>query len=309
MDSGSGGGSGGVGLVRWLCHSRDDEWGAELRAGNLRRLCSATETKAMRTKDVRDVLGGVGGAHTVPQGGFARSVVLDTEEVGGALWRFVCGGGPTRLAKPGAHRMRARPNPDTKKMSKAEIKAAAHAKAHEGGWVDDDPSVVPAAAAAAKAADAEANHPLAPNPHHARWCRELFGDSPEAVGGRLFGWLVRPAGPLKTAVQAYFRRVLNAGFTAGLFHAHSTVVCSFYRMESTNCGDKRLLVTFPHHVLFIHTSNTRIYELLCQVKKLLCFWVFWVCCHRTYRRVLMFHLRACTLKHLIHTNLDATRVC
>lgn len=60
---------------------------------------------------------------------------------------------------------------------------------------------------------------LAPNPYHARWCRELFGDSPEAVGGRLFSWLVRPAGPLKTAVQAYFKRVLKAGYTVGVCRA------------------------------------------------------------------------------------------
>lgn len=232
MDGGGGGrgGRGGVGAkgatvgsgsARWLCHSRGDAWGAEVRAGQVRRLCSAAEKEALRTRDVRNVLGGIGGAAGHAQdaddgsggggGSGFRSVVLDTEEVEGSLWRLVCGGGPAVLAKPGAHKMKVRTKSKAKKTSKeGNDKAGGRAKAQSGGWADeDDPGVV------SDAGGVEAEAPLAPNPNHAEWCRELFGDSLEAVGGRLFSWLVRPAGPLKTAVQSYFQRLLQAGYTVG----------------------------------------------------------------------------------------------
>ena len=247
---GTGSGGDGDGSVRWLCHSRSNRWRAEIRAGQSRRLCSAAEEDALRTRDVRKLLGGIGaGFHgregdvdVIEEGdrgvgregegsgggrvragegggGGIRSVVLDTEEVEGTLWRFVCGGGPTSLAKPGAHKMKVKSKSRPKKMTKGDIKAVARAKARDGGWADDDPGVAPHAAAA-QAEDDAADAGLPPNPYHANWCRELFGDSPEAVGGRLFSWLVRPAGPLKTALQSYFKRVLTAGFTVGVLFAH-----------------------------------------------------------------------------------------
>jgi hypothetical protein len=211
---GGGGGIGGIGSgsVRWLCHSRDDVWGAELKAGHLRRVCSEAEQEAMRTRDVRKVLGGIGGdhAHDMNGGGGGdggaaggarggvgddgddgggggggaggpggrggiRSVVLDTEEIEGSLWRFVCGGGPASLAGPGAHTMKVKSKFSKAKfkMSKGDIKAAARAKAQNGGWADDDPGVFPPAAAAA-AEVAEANDRLVGLPGcHSRvsdWC-------------------------------------------------------------------------------------------------------------------------------------------
>ena len=227
MDDASGDASE-VKSVRWLCHEREETWGAELRAGSSRRLCSAAEKEAMRTRDVRKMLGGIGGLHARDGidgagegggGGWIRSVVLDTEELEGSLWRHVCGGGPPVLAKTQAHEMiYAKKSKAKTKMSKgerAEMKAAIRGKRQYGGWADDDTRVVPAAAAA-EAEAAEANVPLAPNPNHARWCRELFGNSSVAVGGRLFSWLVRPAGPLKIAVESYFKRILKAGFTVWL---------------------------------------------------------------------------------------------
>jgi hypothetical protein len=144
---------------------------AELKAGHLRWQCSAAEEEALRTRDVRKMLGGIGGAHSGGGGGSDAAGAGIGDGWGGGGF----GGGG--FGSPGGGG-----------GGGGGISGVSLWTPRRWRVLQPQPTTMP-----------PTRTPPRPRSRPTRTTPD--GASGGAVGGRLFAWFVRPTGPLKDAVQ------------------------------------------------------------------------------------------------------------